>query len=188
MNYPRSRLPSIPAKLRAESLHEHFGCGEARAAVGAGKSLQSLKSRRFTTSPRLSASKRWSISAWLIGSPKGDAGQHLEGRKIKTPASRALFAQLCGQCLVVDLCSEKRNHRINNPQLKTSKSQLLVAAEECGDEFHDFRLLRRRQIHRVAFVIVALAPNRVLLAANRSRAPHDCSARCRSRIYEHKLS
>ena len=30
-------------------------------------SSTSLRSRSFTTSPRLSASKSWSISAWLIG-------------------------------------------------------------------------------------------------------------------------
>jgi hypothetical protein len=62
--------------------------------------------------------------------------------KVKTLASRALFAQLYGPCLVVDLSSEERNHPVNSLQLKTNKNQLLVAGEDFGDEFHDFRLLQ----------------------------------------------
>ena len=43
-----------------------------------------------------------------------------KGRRchFKIPARATLFAQICGQGLVVDLCSQERNHPVENPQLK----------------------------------------------------------------------
>jgi hypothetical protein len=71
------------------------------------------------------------LADWL---PKGNAGEHFEGRRceIKMPARATLFAQICGQRLVVDLGSEERNHPVENPQLKADKAKLTVAGEERG--------------------------------------------------------
>jgi hypothetical protein len=53
-------------------------------------SSTSLRSRSATTSPRLSASNRRSISAWL----KGDAGEHFKrsGRETRISTCSSLFA------------------------------------------------------------------------------------------------
>jgi hypothetical protein len=104
-------------------------------------SSTSLRSRSFTTSPRLSASKSRSISAWLIGCLKA---MH-KGRRchLKISARAILFAQICGQRLVVDLCSQQRNHPVENPQLKADTGELAVAGQQRGNEFYIAQLRYR---------------------------------------------
>ena len=67
-------------------------------------SSTSLRSRSFTTSPRLSASKSWSISAWLIGCLKAmqASTSRVAGCQLKICARATLFAHIGGQRLVLD--------------------------------------------------------------------------------------
>ena len=52
---------------------------------------------------------------------------------LKISARATLFAQICGQRLVVDLGSEERNHPVENPQLKAVKAELPVERNERGN-------------------------------------------------------
>src|SRR4029077_174961 len=98
-----------------------------RPSVPANSST-SLRSRSFTTSPRLSASKSRSIFAWLMGCLKGDAGEDFKDRSchLKISARGALFARIGGQLLVFDPGSEQRNHPVENPHLKADKAELAL--------------------------------------------------------------
>jgi hypothetical protein len=91
---------------------------KAQAAVGTGKFLHKLEIPQFDHQrPLIGVEKEvdFRLADWLL---KGDARQHLEGRRchFKIPARSAiLLAQICGQGFAVDFCSQERNHPVENP-------------------------------------------------------------------------
>ena len=102
---------------------------EAQTAVATGKFLHKLEIAECHDEAALVGVEKavdFRLTDRLL---KGDAGEHFEGRgrEFKISARAALFAQICGQRLVVDLCSQKRNHPVDNSELKADKGELPVA-------------------------------------------------------------
>ena len=113
---------------QAEALQEQFRCREAQAAVCTGKFLHKLEISERHDEPALVGIEEtvdFRLADWL---PKGDAGEHFErrGRETRNLVRVVLFAQIVSQGLVVDFGSEKRNHSVDNSQLKAHKGELTV--------------------------------------------------------------
>jgi len=121
-----------------EALQERLRCGKAQPAVVTGELFDEHEIPEFHDECALVGIEEvidFCLANRLL---KGDAGEHFEcrGRDARILAPKVLFTQIRSQCLVVDLRSEKRNHPVDNSELKADQGELPVAGQQRGYQFH----------------------------------------------------
>ena len=89
-------------------MQKGFRCRKAQTAVGSREFLHKLEIPEFHYEAALVDVEETADFRLADRLLKGDASEHFErrGREIKICARSALFAQICAQCFVLDLCRE----------------------------------------------------------------------------------